>query len=75
VPILPRRLSYPELLPAQHNAACLYEDQHDLVEKLIAAIVNLPELQARDFRTIAAQYDWSRRAPHYDEVFGRLGAP
>ena len=26
VPVLPRRLSYPELLPAEHHAACLYDD-------------------------------------------------
>jgi glycosyltransferase involved in cell wall biosynthesis len=72
VPILPRRLSYPELLPAKHHDACLYDDDADLVEKLHAAIRDLAALRRRDFRAVAAQYDWPRMAPRYDEVFENL---
>jgi len=58
VPILPRRLSYPELLPSEHHATCLYDDQDELVEKLRAAFRDLLALKARDFveaaRTIGA---------------------
>ena len=75
VPILPRRLSYPDLLPAEHHAACLYDDQDDLVEKLSAAIRDLPALRQRDFRAVAAQYDWSRMAPRYDEMFEQIVKP
>ncbi|MBK9712743.1 MAG: DUF3524 domain-containing protein [Kouleothrix sp.] len=71
-PILPRRLSYPELLPPEHHAACLYDGHDDLVDKLAAAIGDLPALKARDFRGVAAQYDWSRMAPRYDEVMEDL---
>jgi glycosyltransferase involved in cell wall biosynthesis len=72
VPILPRRLSYPELLPAEHHAVCLYDDQNDLVEKLHAALRNLGALRTRDFRSVAAQYDWRRMAPRYDAAFERI---
>jgi glycosyltransferase involved in cell wall biosynthesis len=71
VPILPRRLSYPELLPARHHAACLYDDA-GLADKLAAAIRDLPALKQRDFRGVAAQYDWSVMAPQYDRLFERL---
>jgi glycosyltransferase involved in cell wall biosynthesis len=72
-PILPRRLSYPELLPPEHHATCLYDDQDELVEKLQAAIRDLPALQARDFRSVAARYDWVRMAPRYDAAFEQVG--
>ena len=68
VPILPRRLSYPELLPPAYHTLCLYEDQDDLVEKLHAAIRDLAQLRQRDFRSVAAQYDWQRIAPRYDQA-------
>jgi glycosyltransferase involved in cell wall biosynthesis len=68
VPILPRRLSYPEILPPEHHAACLYDGPDDLVAKLRAAIHDLPALKARDFRTAAAQHDWRFAAPRFDEA-------
>jgi len=72
VPILPRRLSYPELLPPEHHAACLYDADADLVDQLHAAIHNLAELRTRDFRVIAARYDWQRMAPRYDAALAAL---
>jgi glycosyltransferase involved in cell wall biosynthesis len=72
VPILPRRLSYPEILPPEHHAVCLYDGQAALVEKLIAAIRDLPALKARDFRSIAVPYDWKNLAPRYDAALERI---
>ena len=69
MPILPRRLSYPELLPPEYHAACLYDGAGDLVDKLAAAIRDLPALKARDFRAVAAPYDWDTMAARYDDVF------
>jgi glycosyltransferase involved in cell wall biosynthesis len=68
VPILPRRLSYPEILPPEYHDMCLYDDQADLVAKLRAAIEDLPALKARDFRAVAAAYDWERMAARYDRA-------
>ena len=70
MPILPRRLSYPELLPERYHARCLYNDQEDLVAQLAAAMDTLPA-PATDFRTIAARYDWRVLAPEYDARFER----
>jgi glycosyltransferase involved in cell wall biosynthesis len=75
VPILPRRLSYPDLLPAEYHAACLYEDDTGLADKLEAAIRDLPALKQLDFRAVAGQYDWSVMAPRYDRLFERLVHP
>ncbi|HWQ11911.1 MAG TPA: DUF3524 domain-containing protein [Roseiflexaceae bacterium] len=71
VPVLPRRLSYPELLPPQHHATCLYEDGA-LAERLQAVIADIETLRTRDFRAVAAPYDWSHMAPRYDAAFERV---
>jgi glycosyltransferase involved in cell wall biosynthesis len=72
VPILPRRLSYPEILPPEHHAACLYGDQSELVAKLGAAIRDLPALKARDFRSVAARYAWPQRAMQFDTALEQV---
>lgn len=66
IPILPRRLTYPDLLPPEHHADCLYTSPAELVERLSAALQHCGELRQRDWRAIAAPYDWARLAPRYD---------
>jgi glycosyltransferase involved in cell wall biosynthesis len=75
VPILPHRLSYPDLLPAEHHGVCLYDDQASLVERLQTTIRDLAALKQRDFRGIAAQYDWAEMASRYDAAFERMRVP
>jgi glycosyltransferase involved in cell wall biosynthesis len=72
VPVLPRRLSYPELLPAEHHTACLYADDSALADRLAAAMRDLPALKQRNFRAVAQQYDWSRMAPIWDAALEQL---
>ncbi len=72
VPVLPRRLSYPDLLPAEHHAACLYTDDSALADRLAATMRDLPALKQRDFRAVAQHYDWSRMAPQWDGLFEGL---
>lgn len=68
IPILPRRLTYPDLLPAKHHADCLYDTPAELVERLDHAILRYNELRQRDWRAIAAPYDWSLMGLKYDQV-------
>ncbi len=68
IPVLPNRLVYPELLPAWSHANCLYETFDDLVERLHRAILRCGDLKQRDWRSLAAPYDWSLMAPRYDSV-------
>jgi glycosyltransferase involved in cell wall biosynthesis len=71
VPVLPRRLSYPELLPAEHHDACLYDDGA-LPDRLAATLRDLPALKQRNFRAVAQQYDWSRMAPQWDAALEQI---
>jgi len=72
VPVLPRRLSYPELLPAEHHADCLYDDDSALADRLAATVRDLTALKQRDFRAVAQQYDWSRMAPRWDAAVEQI---
>jgi glycosyltransferase involved in cell wall biosynthesis len=64
LPVLPRRLSYPELVPAELHGRCLYDGFDDLLAKLRAAIAD-PAAPAA-LRESVARFDWSVQAPVYD---------
>lgn len=65
-PLLPNRLSYPELVPADLHPACLYEDEADLLTKtrlrLQAPRPAPPSLQEH----VIASFDWPHVASQYD---------
>lgn len=69
-PILPRRLSYPELLPESFHRICLYDSQQGLVERLRWALANAQEAAevGRRLASSAVAYDWSSVALQYDRT-------
>lgn len=75
-PLLPNRLSYPELLPETFHSYCLYENQADLVARLRRALTNLPQIHqwAADLATAVTPYDWRQLAPRYDQAFSQFCA-
>ncbi len=73
-PILPKDLSYPEIVPLEFHSQCLYANDEQLLSILTWALLN-PE----DSRTIAAEladkvsiYDWTSISRLYDEVITSL---
>jgi len=71
-PLLPRRLNYPDLLPPELHATCLYDDPAGLIEQLAVALSR--PAQRERWRAVAAPYDWSHAAAHYDALFAALAA-
>ena len=71
-PVLPRRLSYPELLPASAHERCLYNSFEDLMAKLRAALAQSRSLP--DLASHAATFDWSTQAPVYDDLLQSLAS-
>lgn len=67
-PILPRRLSYPEIIPEPYQTHCLYKNFTDLVKKLHWVLDHrkLAHQQAAGLATAVMRYDWSQQAPLYD---------
>ncbi len=67
-PILPHRLSYPELLPAAYRLKCLYQNQGGLVQRLRWALSHVVEARAtaRELSTAVTSFDWAQLAAAYD---------
>jgi glycosyltransferase involved in cell wall biosynthesis len=71
-PILPRRLSYPELIPATAHGRHLYDDFAGLLDRLRWALDHKAELAQYSLRHHVARYDWSRLIDVYDCLFEEL---
>ena len=71
LPILPRRLSYPELIPAQWHDRCLYDDFDGLLARLRAAIADPAAPPA--LRASMARFDWQALAAVYDALLAEVG--
>lgn len=73
LPVMPRRLNYPDLLPAAYQELCLY-NEGGLAAALRRAIDfgragnNAPPA----LREHVAAFDWAFLAPTYDQVFTAL---
>ena len=72
-PILPRRLTYPELIPPEHHDACLYSDFEGLLAHLRYAITHIEETRRLSLREPMARFDWRQMAPYYDELLEQIG--
>jgi glycosyltransferase involved in cell wall biosynthesis len=66
-PVLPRRLSYPELIPRELHADVLYEEA-GFVEALARALARPREWSEDWQRTWAARFDWGSLKTRYDET-------
>lgn len=71
LPLLPRRLAYPEHLPQASHHELLYEDFDDLLEKLRTCIkTRAPQIDG--LRAQVARYDWQEMACRYDDRLEKL---
>ena len=73
-PILPHRLSYPELIPEPYHLKCLYQNQGGLVQRLRRALTHPGEAAttAAALAPSTLAYSWPRVAPRYDAFFAQL---
>jgi glycosyltransferase involved in cell wall biosynthesis len=71
-PILPRRLSYPELIPEECHATCLYNDFDGLLTRLRHAIHHAGEVSSISLQQHVARFDWLQMAARYDERLERV---
>jgi hypothetical protein len=73
-PVLPNRLSYPELIPETHHKDCLYDNYEGLLKRLHQAIFHVEEKRQFSLQAEMARFDWRRMAPCYDRLLGRVAA-
>lgn len=75
-PLLPARLSYPELIPPNFHADCLYHGRADLLRRLRWALTDgeAARTVAGRLAPAADRFDWHALGPAYDAQFERLAA-
>ncbi len=66
-PLLPERLSYPELIPHTYHTMCLYQDLTDLIERLSHLITTTSWPPVTPLQSYVARFDWHIMAPEYDD--------
>ena len=71
-PLLPRRLSYPELIPDSLHPACLYADEDDLYDKAVLRLAAPRPAPPSLRRHVAERYDWPVVARQYDELLDSI---
>ncbi len=74
LPLLPARLSYPEIIPAAFHDDCLYRGRADLLARLRWALSDLAAVRVLASRLAAAvaAYDWSVVGAAYDRALAQL---
>lgn len=71
-PLLPNRLSYPELIPGELHPACLYANEEALFEKALHRLLS-PRSAPPSLRThIVQEYDWVQVAARYDTLLEEM---
>ncbi|MGB3714929.1 MAG: DUF3524 domain-containing protein [Candidatus Promineifilaceae bacterium] len=73
-PILPKDLSYPEIVPSEFHSRCLYTNDEQLVSMLTWALLHPEESRAlaADISDRVSSYDWASISRLYDEVITSL---
>lgn len=71
LPILPKRLNYPDLIPEAFHQACLYREGA-LTGLLRAHLQGNFNVDIATLKQNVAQYDWTTMAPIYDAALEKL---
>lgn len=74
VPILPKRLNYPALVPPALHDACLYLTDDDLLRLLRRHLRGEIVVRGNALRGHIRQHDWTHMAPVYDAALTSLAA-
>ena len=76
IPLLPNRLSYPEILPEKFHAHFLYRNKYDLIEKLthIISDSNAYEALRKSLTREMKSFLWKNVIHGYDRVLEQLAA-
>ena len=67
-PLLPDRLSYPELIPAEFRGSILYDNYNDFLKRL-EKMIQANNNNKVHIRNIALRFDWVEIINSYDKAF------
>ncbi len=71
IPVLPDRLSYPEIMPEKSLDRILYSDKNELLIKLKDIIINYEQYESlgRELSSWMERYSWHTLIKQYDKEF------
>lgn len=76
LPLVPRRLSYPEIIPSEFHDTLLYDSEAELVEKLADILMNhkaYAPLRCK-LSSFMARFSWENRIADFDRELTALAA-
>ena len=65
-PILPNRLTYPDLYHKDKHPELFYDSYEEFVLKLRDSLLNK---NRKSYRSLCTEYDWNQLIKTYDEIF------
>jgi len=68
-PLLPNRLSYPEMVPAELHGRHLYANRRDLKDRLCRLLGDPASARQVDLRPEMERFSWRTVAPQFDAAF------
>ena len=68
-PILPKRLSYPELIPKKSHGEIFYKNSNELVKNIESIMSNKHIIDRKELQKISSKYDWRNIVKLYDDIF------
>lgn len=71
-PLLPDRLSYPEIIPAEFHSDCLYTEKNDLEKKLKKALKDTKLFKQKILIDRMSELCWKTIIKNYDNLFDEL---
>ncbi len=72
LPLLPQRLTYPELFNKKKNPDIFYNDYAELELKLEKMIQSFTKGKRKSLSKIAASFDWNIQSKVYDKIFEEM---
>lgn len=72
MPLLPERLSYPELIPSEYHSECLFNDEKDLELKIKRVLKGDTVFKQSDLTDKMAGFCWNNIIKDYDNLFEDL---
>lgn len=71
-PLLPKRLTYPDLYDAKAHPEFFYDTQKDLIHRLTQLCQTYKSGPRDRYHYLTAKYDWSVMGPCYDDFFDTM---
>jgi glycosyltransferase involved in cell wall biosynthesis len=74
LPVLPNRLSYPELINIDNNKRIFYNTEKEFMELLIYNIIHYKDLRkyTNKYKDLISRFDWSSMKNVYDDKFEKI---